>query len=321
MNTRQGRLWSALLLATMPVVLTMPAHSETAAANNDAGDVTSMSPKVPAAVEGTPGVTQTASLQALLSGQGFPLTLKLKDLNGEWRCVTISGQSDISGPMGVSAAMLNEAGSYYTRGQTVAVARETYLVAYHAGGKPAGFATLMRAGAAARPALEKLTPETTLSLALLNLRTSGSFKGIRVFDLQREIGGAEKVVVEAPAANAYSSSLSNLNQLGQALAMYTQDYDEVLPPMKDATTMKNALMVYVKNERIFISPITNEAYLPNPILSNKKLAHIVNPASLVSLYEPSPAPDGTRGVCFVDGHTKRIKETEWPQVKKASKIP
>jgi prepilin-type processing-associated H-X9-DG protein len=42
---------------------------------------------------------------------------------------------------------------------------------------------------------------------------------------------------------------------------------------------------------------------------------------MVVIYEDSPAPDGTRGVAFLDGHAKRINESDWPAIKKASKIP
>jgi prepilin-type processing-associated H-X9-DG protein len=45
------------------------------------------------------------------------------------------------------------------------------------------------------------------------------------------------------------------------------------------------------------------------------------PAQVVAFYEASPAPDGTRAVLFLDGHVGVIRETEWPGLKRASKIP
>jgi prepilin-type processing-associated H-X9-DG protein len=102
--------------------------------------------------------------------------------------------------------------------------------------------------------------------------------------------------------------------------MYTQDYDNVLPPMKDAATVKKALLPYVKNDAVFAHPGTKEPYAPNPILSGRKMAHIANSVEMVALYEATPAPDGKRGVVFVDGHAKRVQEEEWARLKRASKL-
>ena len=68
-------------------------------------------------------------------------------------------------------------------------------------------------------------------------------------------------------------------------------------------------------------PETKEPYLPNAILSDHKIAHIQYPSGMVTFYEASPAADNTRGAVFLDGHTRRIPESEWPAVKRDSKIP
>lgn len=46
-----------------------------------------------------------------------------------------------------------------------------------------------------------------------------------------------------------------------------------------------------------------------------------SPVEVVAFYEASPAPDGTRAVLFRAGHVGVIRETEWPRLKRASKIP
>jgi hypothetical protein len=118
-----------------------------------------------------------------------------------------------------------------------------------------------------------------------------------------------------------TSSLSNLKQLGIAAIMYCEDYDEVFPPMKDAATVKKALMPYVKADQIFIDPRTQQPYQPNTKMSKKQLAAIAYPDRTVLFYEASPAPDGKRGVVYADGHAKRLSESEWAIAKSKSGIP
>ena len=102
--------------------------------------------------------------------------------------------------------------------------------------------------------------------------------------------------------------------------MYVQDYDEVLPPMQTPAKTQELLQPYLKNTEIFRNAETGEPFIPNPVLSGKKYAHIANPASFVMYYEASPAPDGTRGVAFLDASVKRIREEDWPRIARASKI-
>jgi hypothetical protein len=109
--------------------------------------------------------------------------------------------------------------------------------------------------------------------------------------------------------------------LGLAVLMYAQDYNDTLPPMKDAITVQTALFPYVKNTMLFAHPSTHEPYLPNPALSGKRISQIRHPSQMVVLYEPSPEADGTRGVLFLDGRARRIPEAAWPRLKQTSKIP
>ena len=41
----------------------------------------------------------------VLYGNVAPLTLQLKDLNGDWRCMTMTGSSELSGMMGMVSSM------------------------------------------------------------------------------------------------------------------------------------------------------------------------------------------------------------------------
>src|SRR5438477_242599 len=72
--------------------------------------------------------TEGLSFKQLISGSAFPITLKMKQLDGEWRRITLSGASD-SNQGGLSPWMLMAFGmagglpsstpTYYTRGQMV----------------------------------------------------------------------------------------------------------------------------------------------------------------------------------------------------------
>ncbi|MDF2439891.1 MAG: hypothetical protein JWN98_875 [Abditibacteriota bacterium] len=327
----------------------------------------------------------TAALSGLLAGNQFPLSQRLRQLNGSWRRFNVSGQYEMGLWMQMYSSMLGGSFKdvYYTRGQVVTLGGENYIVAYRpqTKNKPMDFAALIRMGStpqAKPPAPEKMTPDTLLSLSLLNLRTIGSLNNIRPFNLSTELelnnsgsgnnngngsrsapsattfgtttgtatraasgaststnatstgttarattargvsAGGTSAATAARSANAAVDA--RLRQLGLALMMYVQDHDEVLPDMSSAAAAKKALMPYVKDESVFLHPITKKVFEPNPALSKKKLAHIVNPRAFLAFYEDTTAPDGTRGLLFLDGRPKRIQEKEWPQVARDSKV-
>lgn len=306
----------------------------------------------------SPATGATGNLGQLFGGNTFPLTFKLKELTGDWRRVNVVGQLDLGGYTQVlstmMASVLGSMGStvYYTRGETITLGSEIYLVAYRPPVRPIDIGGLIQEAAkggmntkpdkkkmeelAQKLVPPKLTEETALTMTLLNLRTSGTLSDIRPFELQREIDEAPTGVMEAvvtalkeeiggeladaPVEDTKDASLSNLKQVGVGLLMYVQDYDEVLPPMNNPDTAKQALIPYVKNADAFVHPETKEPYQPSAILGRKKLLHIAVPAQFVAFYEAKPAADNTRGVLFLDGRVKRIREEEWPRLARASKI-
>lgn len=289
----------------------------------------------------TPNATQnagqtaeaaTAVLQSLLAGTDAPLTLQLKQLNNEWRRVAIAGQGDMNPLTMMFAPRGDEA--YFTRGKVVGVGAENFLIAYRLPVKKLDFMALMRMGPGAQgPAPDRITPETQLSLVLLNMRVVNLIGAISRFDLKEELARNEQQIAEArvmaqtmpgqpgnvQAIQAVSSS--NLKQLGLATHQYAQDHNETFPPLQNAEEMKKALLPYVKNEALFVHPGTGEPYQPNPALAQKRMAAMAEPASTVLFYEMSAGDDGYRAVAYADGHVKRVSETEWPQIKKASRVP
>lgn len=150
------------------------------AAVPEAPSVVSVTPQLLAAEPGFAGI---------LSGNSVPTTIKLKDLTPEWRAMSTNGQVEIGNFQAFVSLFGNGsfASNYYTKGQTVTVGSETYIVAY---------SMLSLA--------EKISPELPLNLSLLNLKTIGSMSNIRVFE----------TVAETKVLEAQLASLQFLNIFG-----------------------------------------------------------------------------------------------------------
>jgi hypothetical protein len=282
--------------------------------------------------------------QNLISGKKAPLTKQLKDLNDSWRQIAISGQYEM-GDLMKSWASIFSADSYnniyYTQGQTVLVNNETYLVAYRlpTSGKTLTIQSLFENVMGSMAGLTgtdcdsivfaaKITPETTIQLSLLNLKTIGSLNDVRTFDLKTELATLAKAEQESKAAceqaklEAVNLQVeSNLRDLGIALQSYTEQNEGRLPNMSSLETVKLAFQDLIFDESIFLHPETLEPYLTNTSLSDQNLANIDNPSETVAFYEAQPAADGTIGVVFADGFYQRIPPEDWEEVKEVSKIP
>jgi hypothetical protein len=148
-------------------------------------------------------------LKILLGGEAWPLNKKLKELDGNWRRITIGGNPSegkgVAGGLGgFFGMMMGAAGggqaaaapSYYTQGATVTVGQETFLVTYRHQVKGIDFGALVaQAGPGGPPKLpepEKLTADTDLQLTLVNVRSIQTLSGIRAFNLDRELSDAQK---------------------------------------------------------------------------------------------------------------------------------
>ncbi len=254
-----------------------------------------------------------------LSGAGHPLTLRVGDLDGSWRRVFIGKPLETASLslflLGASRDTFNiNSNPYFTRGQTETVGGEAFLVAYHYLPPPSFAASGDASGGLGLPPVQ--TPETVLTLSLINVRQISSLDGIQVVSA---ITQAQAQQAQNAAYDAQSQS--SLKQIGLAMLQYEQDDDEKLPPMHSAAATEKAIYPYVKSKAVFQQPQTHEPYLPNTSLSGRSLASFDNPSTMVLYYEASPAPDGTRGVLFFDGHAKRFPEAEWPALKAASHVP
>jgi hypothetical protein len=136
-----------------------------------------------ATIASFPASAQT-SLEQILNGQTIPYTMKIKDLSSQWRGLSTSGQFEMGNTFqSIFSSFFGGAlnATYYTKGQTVTIAGETYIVAYSLQGSP-----------------EKFSNDLPLSLSLLNLRTIGSLNNIRAFNLKTESEMLKKQIESAP---------------------------------------------------------------------------------------------------------------------------
>jgi hypothetical protein len=132
------------------------------------------------------------TLSEILSGKTIPNTVKLKELTTEWRTLATNGQFELGSSIQslfTSFTGMSLYGSYYTKGQTISLAGESYIVAYSLQEKP-----------------EKITGETPLGLSLLNMKTIGSLTNIHSFNLATETVLLEKQLQGAAMFNPPKST-------------------------------------------------------------------------------------------------------------------
>ncbi len=273
-----------------------------------------------------PVLAETMTIQEALSGKTLPLSMKLKDLDETWRRVSVGGAAEASNPTAVYRAMFAgqmSGSSFYTKGQTIALGSETYLVGYTVQSKGADLVKLqqlMRRGEPAEP--EKPTAQTTLALALMNLRSINSFTDIKAFSLEAELTGADAAGSEDEkrAKEVNEASAKNLGKLAAAVTTYVNER-KVLPLLNDVRTAEQELILYAGNKEVFLQPETKKPYRPNPAVAGRKLAEFDKPDKVVLFYEAAAAGDGTRGVLFLDGHIDRLIEQQWKKLKETAKLP
>jgi hypothetical protein len=134
-----------------------------------------------------------AGLSNIFSGNKIPTSIKLKELNPEWRGMSTNGPVEIGNLQMLvnTSAGGSFSATYYTKGQTVTIGSETYIVAY----------SLLSV-------VEKVTPDLPLNLSLLNLKTVGSLSNIRPFDVAKETKVLEKQLAMIQLANIYDPTKS-----------------------------------------------------------------------------------------------------------------
>src|SRR5262245_4010043 len=114
------------------------------------------------------------------------------------------------------------------------------------------------------------------------------------------------------------TSLSRLHMLSMAISAYADDNEGTLPSMQNIAALKKAVYpTYLREEKFFRQPDTQEPYRTNPFLSGKRWADVKRYESwMVSVYGVSHPDSDNYDVLFLDGHVRRIPAAEWPRIQK-----
>lgn len=285
-----------------------------------------------------------SSLADMVAGTTIPHTIKLKELTPDWRRMTVSGEMML-GMGGMMQSWMQALGSImgggggssdaiYSRGASVKIGDQEYLIGYRLPSQGIDLAAMMTMGAPGRggpgaqpnaPKRPPVTPETELSLVLINLRAIAAFSDIRPFDMAEAMKPGPPSLFENMLKSREraqeGSALSNMRQLALAMTMYSQDWDETLPPMRDAASLKKAILPYVRNEGVFLSPATGKAFQPNSHLAGRRIKQLGSPAGVVLLYSAVPEPDGTHIIARADGTVRVVRADEWENLARAQRLP
>jgi hypothetical protein len=118
----------------------------------------------------------------------------------------------------------------------------------------------------------------------------------------------------APAAAPDSACAGRVRQLSFALRMYSEDYDDRLPPMKTAAQVEGPLSAYVRyrDRPIFACPVTKVPYQPNPAVSGRLITKVSQDTPL--LWDARPHPDGLWTIGYLDSRVERQKRA--PRIEK-----
>ncbi|NUL81995.1 MAG: BON domain-containing protein [Armatimonadetes bacterium] len=178
---------------------------------------------------------QAQDLSGLLSGDRYPVSMKLKDLTSEWKRVKLTlvgsgdGQGDLmkqlmpmmmlgstmssepgGGESGAEAMMgmafLNQmfgggdkGDAAYTKGETLQIAGQTFLVTYRIKSESKDFMTLMMESMASGDEPDPSTlfggganADSELDLSLVNIASIARLEGIAKFDLEKELESLNK---------------------------------------------------------------------------------------------------------------------------------
>lgn len=344
MNYIKLHLKKILLLTTAFACI---AITPAARAQED-GAAPSVAAVEPAAVAQPEAARADFNLFEILAARGIQSSLQGKDLTVAWRVLRITA-SESETLMRVLAILDAPTRTqtpwsdvYYTRGDVISVASQSYLVTYQVQPSYAVENKLVSNWLAegAPQTLESVPPleeDTNLALSLVAIDKTTSLNNFRAFNPAKDLLTAESKAQRLTQTQR-ATSRSNLKQIGLGLLQYVQDYDEKLPPMRAAKTsaefidtpnnspiseaapVQFMLHPYVKHLQIFVQPETGRPYLPNYKISRRNLSEFTNPTAVVTFFEDAPDAENKRNVAFLDGHVETLDEADWQTLRVAQKI-
>ena len=305
----------------------------------------------PAIVAGNAG-----TLQQFLSGDLVPLDLKFSQMGKGWSRVTIErkGEAD-KAPAELNYSFLDPfaggfqryfglgQGAVWTQGRTVDLNNQQSLVVYSAQFPPVQEARAWfdahRPKEIENPALsqEKLVDIVSpmlrqfldtvpLRASLVSVDTIGSLQDVQTFDYERAFAafqqtglGALKADVRDRDQRRMANSRVSLNMLAAGLKQYALDYDETLPSLDNWSVAEKALQPYVKGKIELAQP--GQKLFSNPLLSKKKMAHLAPYKDKFVVFYSGPDADANRWVVMLNGDVNLVSDSDWSQLKKASRLP
>jgi hypothetical protein len=271
---------------------------------------------------GAVGTREPLNFSQLSAPNIAPARLQLKNLHKGWQRITVEDAEDdsyLSMYRGLRGAMFEQAfeeagiGIYFTKGQSVSMGGETFLVAYHIENNLSAqdiqnmFRNMGGHGNdGPPPGPRKYLPNTTLLLSLLNLRTIGSLNNVRPFDPKMDVM-TQSDIIEA--------SDETLRGLGRLLLQMNR-YGQTNLPLRDAASMRETFDRYFHpRPAIFTHPQTKEPYRTNAALAKVPFNTVPNRSRVVAIYEARPGTDGKYGTVFLDGHVERVPVAQWKAVR------
>lgn len=93
--------------------------------------------------------------------------------------------------------------------------------------------------------------------------------------------------------------LNYSESLAAGILMYTQDYDEMLPPMRSSSRFESVVSPYLKSRAYFVCPATNKRYAPTASMSEKSLASFT--LETVLLQDSQAHADGYKTLTYLSG--------------------
>lgn len=102
-----------------------------------------------------------------------------------------------------------------------------------------------------------------------------------------------------------AATVGNARLLLLAVTQYTQDADELLPPMQTAAAFDAALRPYVPDPAVFVSRVTGKPFIPNAAISGQSLTSFSDLSTVAVFQDVLPPSNIPSTVGFLDGHVER----------------
>ena len=279
----------------------------------------------------TPQVSSLGRASDAFTGPGVPTTLTLGDLATPGQSWTRFRRSSLysnalNSYLELISTYAQQGGGddhYYTQGHQVTIGSTPYLIAYTLPSAPINYADLIRMQRSnTPPSPMPLTPDTKLTLSLLNVQTLPGLIDVEALNLQEVTSESNNQIAAASQPSPediQTTALSNARQLMLGVIMYVQD-NKKYPKIAGAADFKKAIYPYIKSNQVFNDPETNTPFLVNTSLSGRAPAAFKHPETMVYLYSAKPNALGNRIVGFLDGHAKILTESQYQTLAAASHI-